>query len=165
MPHDVGVASPVIEQQHGRYLLSTDAARVDIDAVHRFLSESSYWARGRPFDVQAIAVANSPLVVGAYLDAGAGGGAQVGFARMVTDLATFAWLADVYVLDDHRGGGLGTAMVRMIVEHPAVDGLPLQILGTADAHGLYARVGYTTVEDDSRRWMVRRPVDRSSDNR
>ena len=58
----------MIEQQHGRYLLSTDPARVDVDAVHRFLSESSYWARGRPFDVQSTAIANSPLVVGAYLD-------------------------------------------------------------------------------------------------
>ena len=135
-----GVAIQVIERQHGQYLLSTDPARVDIDAVHRFLSESSYWARGRPFDVQATAVANSLLVVGAYLDAGADGDAQVGFARMVTDLATFAWLSDVYVLDEHRGGGLGTAMVRLIVEHPAVDEVRLQLLGTADAHGLYARV-------------------------
>ena len=66
-----GVAGHVIEQQHGRYLLSTDPARVDVAAVHRYLSESSYWARGRPFDVQATAVANSLLVVGAYLDAGA----------------------------------------------------------------------------------------------
>jgi GNAT superfamily N-acetyltransferase len=162
----VCVPSEVIQRRHGRYTLSTDPALVDVEAVHRFLSESSYWARGRPFDVQASAIANSPLVVGAYHDLGSDeGGAQVGFARMVTDLATFAWLADVYVLEDHRGGGLGTAMVRMIVEHPAVDGLPLQFLGTADAHGVYARVGYTTVEDDPRRWMVRRPVDRSSDNR
>ena len=159
------MTSDVIERQHGRYLLSTDPARVDIVAVHRFLSESSYWARGRPFDVQATAVANSLLVVGAYLDAGSDRGEQVGFARMVTDLATFAWLADVYVLEAHRGGGLGTAMVRLIVEHPAVGGLPLQLLGTADAHGVYARVGYATVEDEPRRWMVRRPVDGSPDNR
>jgi GNAT superfamily N-acetyltransferase len=160
-----GVATEVIERQHGRYLLSTDPALVDVDAVHRFLSESSYWARGRPYDVQATAVANSLLVVGAYLDAGSGGAVQAGFARMVTDLATFAWLADVYVLEEHRGGGLGTAMVRLIVEHPAVGVLPLQVLATADAQGVYARVGYKTVEDEPRRWMVRRPVDRSPDNR
>ena len=79
---------------------------------------------------------------------------------MVTDLATFAWLSDVYVLDEHRGGGLGTAMVRLIVEHPAVDGVRLQLLGTADAHGLYARVGYTPLADPER-WMVRRPRDGS----
>jgi GNAT superfamily N-acetyltransferase len=154
------VGTGVIERQHGRYLLSTDAARVDIHAVHRFLSESSYWARGRSFDVQARAVANSLLVVGAYLDSGE----QVGFARMVTDLATFAWLSDVYVLDDHRGDGLGTAMVQLIVEHPAVDGIPLQFLGTADAHGVYARVGYLPIADPQR-WMVRRPGDRWPDNR
>ena len=122
------VAGHVIEQQHGRYLLSTDPARVDVAAVHRYLSESSYWARGRPFDMQVTAVANSLLVVGAYLDAGADV-EQVGFARMVTDLATFAWLSDVYVLDEHQGSGLGTAMVRLIVEHPSVDGVRLAIAG------------------------------------
>jgi GNAT superfamily N-acetyltransferase len=157
-----GVACDVIERQHGRYLLSTDRSRVDIEAVHRFLSESSYWARGRPFDVQSTAIANSPLIVGAYHESGddstVGGGAQVGFARMVTDLATFAWLCDVYVLDEHRGGGLGTAMVRLIVEHPAVRDIRLQILATADAHGLYERFGYTPLPEPSR-WMNRRPDD------
>jgi GNAT superfamily N-acetyltransferase len=151
------VAGHVIEQQHGRYLLSTDPARVDVAAVHRYLSESSYWARGRPFDMQVTAVANSLLVVGAYLDAGADV-EQVGFARMVTDLATFAWLSDVYVLDEHQGSGLGTAMVRLIVEHPSVDGVRLQLLGTADAQWLYARVGYVPIADPER-WMVRRRVD------
>jgi GNAT superfamily N-acetyltransferase len=153
-----GVASHVIERQHGRYLLSTDPARIDIDAAHRYLSESSYWARGRPFDVQAAAIANSLLVVGAYDD----GGAQVGFARMVTDLATFAWLSDVYVLEEHRGGGLGTAMVQLIVEHPGLSGVGLQFLGTADAHGLYARFGYAPVADPAR-WMVRRLADAAPD--
>jgi GNAT superfamily N-acetyltransferase len=154
------VAPDVIERQHGRYLLSTDRSRVDIEAVHRFLSESSYWARGRPIDVQATAVANSLLVVGAHLGAGGDGDVQVGFARMVTDLATFAWLCDVYVLDEHRGGGLGTAMVRLIVEHPAVRDIRLQILATADAHGLYERFGYTPLPEPSR-WMNRRPDDRA----
>jgi GNAT superfamily N-acetyltransferase len=167
-PHDVSVACDVIERQHGRYLLSTDPALVDVDAVHRFLSESSYWARGRPFDVQSAAIANSLLVVGAYGDAGAdatvGRRAQVGFARMVTDLATFAWLCDVYVLAEHRGGGLGTAMVRLIVEHPAVSNIRLQILATADAHGLYARFGYATLPEPAR-WMSRRLADAGPDNR
>lgn len=149
--HDVGVASDVVEQQHGRYMLSTDPARVDVEAVHRFLSEESYWARGRPFDTQAKAVANSLLLVGAFDP----GGAQVGFARMVTDLATFAWLCDVYVLDEHRGGGLGTAMVRLIVEHPDVTAVRLQLLATADAHGLYTRLGYAPLAEPSR-WMTRR---------
>ena len=73
------VASEVIEQQHDQYLLSTDPARVDLPVVHRYISESSYWARGRPFDMQVTAVANSLLVVGAYLDDGAESEAQVGF--------------------------------------------------------------------------------------
>jgi GNAT superfamily N-acetyltransferase len=153
-----GVPSDIMQRQHGRYTLSTDPALVDVGAVHRFLSESSYWARGRPFDVQAAAIANSLLVVGAYLDSGAESATQVGFARMVTDLATFAWLADVYVLDEHRGGGLGTAMVRLIVEHPDVSGVPLQFLGTADAHGLYARFGYAPLTEPAR-WMLRRPYE------
>jgi GNAT superfamily N-acetyltransferase len=159
-----GVPSEVMQRQHGRYTLSTDPARVDVEAVHRFLSESSYWARGRPLAVQASAIANSPLVVGAYLDSGADeGGAQVGFARMVTDLATFAWLADVYVLDEHRGCGLGTAMVQLIVEHPDVSGVALQFLGTADAHGLYARFGYEPLAEPAR-WMLRRPVGGAPNN-
>jgi GNAT superfamily N-acetyltransferase len=164
-----GVPIEVLEQRHGQYVLSTDPARVDVAAVHSFLSESSYWARGRPFDVQSAAIANSPLVVGAYdisgghdsagHDTGDDGGGQVGFARMVTDLATFAWLCDVYVLDGHRGGGLGAAMVRLIVEHPAVRSVRLQILATADAHGLYARFGYLPLSEPAR-WMARRPDDR-----
>ena len=139
-----------LEQRHGRHLLSTDPARIDVEAVHRFLSESSYWARGRPFEVQATAIANSPLVVGAY-----DRDTQVGFARMVTDRATFAWLCDVYVLDEHRGGGLGTAMVRLIVEHPDMHGVPMQVLATADAHELYAKFGYARLAEPAR-WMARR---------
>jgi GNAT superfamily N-acetyltransferase len=149
--HDGGVRT--IEQVHGTYVLSTDRERVDAIAVHRFLSGESYWARGRPFDVQVAAIANSALVVGAYDPSGA----QVGFARMVSDLATFAWLCDVYVLAAHRGGGVGTAMVRLIVEHPDVAGVRLQLLATADAHELYAKFGYAAL-DEPRRWMVRRPA-------
>jgi len=129
------------------------------------LSESSYWARGRPLAVQSAAIANSRLAVGAYHGAGADArGVQVGFARMVTDLATFAWLCDVYVLEEHRGGGLGTAMVRLIVEHPTVTGVRLQLLATADAHGLYARFGYAPLAEPSR-WMARRVVDTAPDDR
>ena len=142
----------VTEIAHADVLISTDRSRVDVDAVHRFLSNDSYWAQGRPFELQRRAIEHSHLVVGAYLT----DGAQVGFARMVTDLATWAWLCDVYVLPGHRGGGLGTAMVRAIVEHPDVSGVRFQFLATADAHELYARFGYTPL-DDPARWMHRRP--------
>ena len=140
----------IVELQHHDYLISTDPQRVDVVAVHRFLSEQSYWAQGRPFEVQRRAIEHSALVVGAY----AGDGAQVGFARMVTDLATWAWLCDVYVVPEHRGGGLGTAVVRTLVEHPDVAGIRWQFLATRDAHGLYAKVGYRPL-DDPTRWMHR----------
>lgn len=141
----------IIEVRHGDILISTDPTRVDVAEVHRFLSTESYWAQGRPREVQERAIEHSHLVIGAY----ASSGAQVGFARMVTDLATWAWLSDVYVLPAHRGGGLGTAMVRTIVEHPDVVDVRLQFLATRDAHGLYARFGYTPL-DEPARWMHRR---------
>ena len=89
-------------------------------------------------------------MVGAYFAEGE----QVGFARMVTDLATFAWLADVYVVDEVRGSGLGTAMVQTIVEHPDVASIKRQVLATRDAHGLYARFGYESLSEPDR-WMFR----------
>ena len=140
----------IVELQHGDYLISTDPQRVDVVAVHRFLAEQSYWAQGRTFEVQRRAIEHSALVVGAY----AGDGAQVGFARMVTDLATWAWLCDVLILPEHRGGGLGTAVVRTLVEHPDVAGIRWQFLATRDAHGLYAKLGYRPL-DDPTRWMHR----------
>ncbi len=141
----------LIETIHDEYEISTDPARVDIDVVHRFLSEESYWAMGRDREVVARAIANSNLVVGAY----APNGAQVGFARMVTDLATWGWLCDVFVLSGHRGSGLGSAMVATIVEHPEVAEIHWQFLATADAHGLYAKFGFTSL-DEPQRWMHRR---------
>ena len=140
----------IVESSHGEYVLSSDPERLDLVEVHRALSEDSYWARGRPFEVQQRAIEHSALVVGAYTP----DGAQVGFARMVTDLATWAWLCDVYVLREHRAAGLGTAMVRAIVEHPDVVDIRIQFLATRDAHGLYARFGYRPL-DDPERWMAR----------
>jgi GNAT superfamily N-acetyltransferase len=146
------MAALIVELPHGDYLISTDPARVDLVEVHRFLSEDSYWAQGRPFEVQRRAIEHSALVVGAYTAAGE----QVGFARMVTDLATWAWLCDVYVLPDHQGGGLGTVMVGTIVEHPDVVAIRRQFLATRDAHELYAKFGYRPLDDPSI-WMVRLP--------
>lgn len=140
----------VIELYHGDVLISTDPSRVDVAAVHRFLSEDSYWAQGRPLEVQRRAIEHSHLVVGAY----GLGREQVGFARMVTDLSTFAWLCDVFVLPERRGSGIGPAMVRTIVEHPDVVGVRWQLLATADAHALYERFDYTAL-DDPGRWMHR----------
>lgn len=140
----------LVEYQHGDYLISTDPARVDLVAVHRYLSEESYWAQGRPLEVQRRAIEHSALVIGAYTARDE----QVAFARMVTDLATWAWLCDVYVLPAHQGSGLGTAVVRTIVEHPDVVDIRRQFLATRDAHELYAKFDYRPL-DDPTRWMQR----------
>jgi len=132
------------ERSLGGYLISTDRQRLDLDAIYTYLSGESYWARGRPRDQIVRGIENS-LPFGVYRDR-----EQVGFARVVTDYATFAWLADVYVLDAHRGHGLGKALVQAVVEHPAVRGLPRLLLATADAHRLYERFGFESLEGDER---------------
>lgn len=119
--------------------ISTDPARLDVDAIHRFLSEESYWARGRTREVVERTIANS-LCFGAFL-----GQRQVGYARVVSDFATFAWLADVFILDEFRGRGYGKALVQAVVAHPDLQGLRRILLATQDAHGLYAHYGFTPV--------------------
>ena len=128
------------------YTVSTDPARVDLDTVVGFLS-SSYWAEGRPHDVQAAANGGSRCY--SVLD---DDGRQVGFARAVTDGATFAYVADVFVVPEHRGRGLGTLLVRCVMDDLA----PVErvMLGTRDAHGLYAKVGFVPVAAPER-WMER----------
>ena len=120
----------------GRYELDDDPARIDRDAVHRYLSEHSYWARGRSREVQDALIDNAARVVGLYCD-----GRQIGFSRAVSDGHVQSYLADVYVLEEHRGRGLGVALVRF-----SVDEGPLAetkwLLHTADAHGLYRRFGF-----------------------
>lgn len=116
--------------------LDDDRARVDVDAVHRFLSEEAYWARGRPRETVERLVREASRVVGIYRD-----GRQVGFARAFTDGVSIAYLADVYVLPEFRGRGLGVELVREIVEgSPFAD--RKWLLHTADAHALYARFGF-----------------------
>jgi GNAT superfamily N-acetyltransferase len=122
----------------GDYEISTDSARLDVALIHRWLSEQSYWAAGVPREVVARAIANS-LNFGLY-HATAG---QVGFARVITDRATFAYLADVFVLDAHRGKGLSKRMMNEIMSHPELQGLRRWLLATRDAHGLYERFGFT----------------------
>ena len=121
---------------HDGYELDDDPARIDRDAVHRYLSGESYWAKGRPRDVQDALIENAARVVGLYHD-----GHQVGFSRAVSDGHVQSYLADVYVLEEHRGQGLGVELVRF-----SVDEGPLArtkwILHTHDAHGLYRRLGF-----------------------
>jgi len=117
------------------YDISTDPSRLQLDAVHAYLTRSD-WSPGVPREIVARAAANS-LCFGIYL-----GDAQVGYARVVTDKATFAYLAAVYVLEEHRGQGLSKRLVETIRAHPDLRGLRRFMLATADAHGLYARFGF-----------------------
>lgn len=118
--------------------LSDDPARLDLDVVHRFLSERSYWARGVARSTVEASVSTS-WCVGAY-----DGDAQVGFARLAGDRATFAWLCDVFVLPEARGRGVGGRLVEAAVARARADGVRRVLLATADAHGLYRRYGFGT---------------------
>lgn len=138
------------EARRGGYLISTDKGRLDLGTVQKYLAESSYWARGRSRQTMASAVEHS-LCFGLY----APGGAQAGFARVVTDLATFAWLCDVFVLEPHRGKGLGKWLVETIVGHPQLANLKRILLATQDAHGLYRRYGGFQALRSPERWMER----------
>jgi GNAT superfamily N-acetyltransferase len=117
--------------------LSVLMEEMDVDAIHAYLSAESYWARGVPREVVARSVQHS-LCVGVF-----DGAAQVAFARAVTDRATFAYLADVYVLQPYRGRGIGTWMMEAFDAHPDLQGLRRWMLMTQDAHGRYARFGFT----------------------
>ncbi len=120
----------------GGYELDDDKDRVDAAEVHRFLSTESYWARGRDLPTVERLVRDASRVVGAYE-----GARQIGFARAVSDDTAFAYLADVYVLPAYRGRGIGTALVREIVEGSSFSNRRW-LLHTLDAHGLYAKVGF-----------------------
>ncbi len=131
------------------YYVSTERERLDLAAVGDFLSNDSYWAKGRTSETILRSIANS-LPFGLYSPTDA----QAGFARIVGDGATFGWLCDVFVLPDHRGRGLGKAMVEAVLSHPEPTATNRLMLATADAHGLYARFGFTELADP-KRWMVR----------
>ncbi len=117
--------------------ISTDKEALDVALIHQFLSEQSAWARGIPLAVVQRAIAHS-LCFGAYLD-----GRQVGFARVTTDRATFAYLADVFVVERERGKGYSKRLVEAVLAHPGLQGLRRFMLATSDAHGLYAQYGFT----------------------
>lgn len=128
------------------YRITIDKKEMDIDAIHHYLSRS-YWAENVPKKVVATAIENS-LCFGVLLAEVSGEDKQVGFARLITDSATFAYLADVYVLEEHRSQGLSKQMMKQIVEHPQLQGLRRIMLATRDAHGLYEQFGFTPLTDD-----------------
>ena len=128
------------------YEISNDRERLDVDAIWSFL-HSAYWSPGVPRDVVERSIARS-LCFGLY----APDGAQAGFARVVTDGATFAWIADVFVLDPHRGRGLGVWLMETVLAHPDLQGLRRIVLATKDAHELYERFGFVPLPTPER-WM------------
>ena len=125
------------------YRMTDDPGAVDLDVVHRFLT-TSYWSPGIPKDTVARGIAHS-LPFSVFLK-----DRQVGFARAVTDRATFAYLADVFIVEDQRGKGLGVWLVETVLTHPDLQGLRRWLLATQDAHALYRKFGFTGIGDASR---------------
>jgi GNAT superfamily N-acetyltransferase len=139
-----------LELSRGPYAISTDPKRLDIDAVHAYLSRS-FWAEGIPKEIVARSIENS-LCFGLYHDR-----RQIGFARVITDLATFAYLCDVYVLEEYRAQGLGKWLIEAIMSHPELQGLRRFHLVTRDAHGLYSRFGFDAATDPERHMEIFKP--------
>jgi GNAT superfamily N-acetyltransferase len=145
----VDISLPVFEaRRDDGYTLSTDPARLDLPAIHRFLSEESYWAKGRTYETVCESVAHS-LCFGLY----APDGAQAGFARLVTDYTTFSWLCDVFVLPAHRGRALGKWLVENVAAYPPLAKVKRVLLATRDAHELYRRYGSFRNLSAPDRWM------------
>jgi GNAT superfamily N-acetyltransferase len=139
------IARPAVtEYRRDDFLISTDRARLDLDVIHGFLT-NCYWAKGIPREVVARSIENS-LCFGIY----DGSGAQVGFARVISDFATYAYLGDVFLIESHRGRGLGKWLMECITRHPALQGLRRWTLLTQDAHGLYAQFGFTPLKTPER---------------
>ncbi len=131
------------EIARGNYVISNDRGRLDISLIHETLSRA-YWSPGIPREVVERAIANS-LCFGIYE-----GTNQIGFARVITDKSTFAYLSDVFVLEGHRGNGLATWLLETIRTHPDLQGLRRFLLATRDAHSLYERVGFSLLANPDR---------------
>jgi N-acetylglutamate synthase-like GNAT family acetyltransferase len=141
----------IMEWKKDEYLISTDKSKIDLNAVHHFLSQS-YWAEGIPKDTVKRSIDNS-LCFGIYRK-----GQTVGFARVISDFATFAYLADVFVLPEERGKGLAKSLMQMIIDHPQLQNLRRFTFATKDAHDLYAQFGFTSF-DKPDRWMQKHEPD------
>ena len=121
--------------------------------IHDYLSNTSYWAAGRTLEVVQRSIENS-LCFGLYKTSADTSEQQIGFARVVTDYATFAWLADVFVLEEYRGQGLAKWLMEVIIAHPQLQGFRRWLLATRDAHELYRRFGFSELNEPAR-WMER----------
>ena len=123
------------------YVISADQARLDVDAIYQYLSFESYWAKGRT-KVQVQKSIENSLCFGVYAE-----GEQVGFARVITDSVTFAYLADVFILPDHRGNGLAKRLIETILADPDITQIKRILLATKDAHDLYKPFGFKPIDD------------------
>jgi GNAT superfamily N-acetyltransferase len=139
-----------IEHRKGAFTVSTDPALIDLSLVHGFLT-NYYWAKGIPRDVVARSVENS-LCFGVYAD-----GKQIGFARVISDYATYAYIGDVFVLDSFRGRGLGKWLMECVMQHPRLQGLRRWSLVTQDAHGLYSKLGFEPLKKPQNYMELHRP--------
>jgi GNAT superfamily N-acetyltransferase len=144
------IRSPIHERQEGDILVSTDETRLDLETVHGFLA-GSYWAAGIPREVMERSIRHS-ICFGAF-----DRGGQVGFARVISDRATFAYVADVFVLDSHRGRGIGKQIMAAVTSHPELQNLRLWTLFTRDAHGLYRQSGFREARYPDRLMERRQP--------
>ncbi len=138
------------EARKEEYLVSTDISLLDTNVIHGYLSNESYWAANIPLDVVQKAISNS-LCFGLYCN-----GRQIGFARLVTDKATFAYLADVFIIEIFRARGLSKWLIEVIQSHPELQGLRRWMLGTRDAHGLYEQFGWSVLDEDTRKRFMQR---------
>jgi len=142
--------SPNYEVVNDEYMISTDVSMLNVTLIHEYLSRHSYWAANIPLEVVQKSINNS-LCFGLYCD-----GNQIGFARLVTDKATFTYLADVFIIESFRGKGLSKWMMEVIQAHPELQGLRRWMLGTRDAHGLYEQFGWTVLDEDTRKRFMQR---------
>lgn len=138
------IQTDINEWRKDGFVISTNRSRFNIEFIHSFLSTQAYWAIGRSFEVVERAIENS-LNFGVFA-----GSQQIGFARVVTDFATFAWIADVFIIDEYRGRGLGVWLIEVITSHPKLQGFRRWILATRDAHELYRRFGFTELANPQR---------------
>lgn len=133
------------------YLITTDKSLMQVEAIHKWLSEKSYWVKGIPFET-VLAAFNNSFCMAVLKD-----GVQVGYARLVTDYTTIAWLGDVYIEEEHRGQGLSKKMMEIMTGMEWVTKLRKVFLGTLDAHGLYAQYGFEPVQELGRWMEISRP--------
>ena len=146
----LAIQSETRECRRGEFTVSTDRKLIDLDVVHGFLTKC-YWAKGISRDVVARSIENS-LCFGVYSE-----GRQVGFARVISDYATYAYIGDVFLLDSFRGRGLGKWLMESIMQHPRLQGLRRWSLVTSDAHGLYAQFGFEPLKKAQNYMELHRP--------